>query len=154
MAYTELLSQEVSIPAAGIFPVSESAGTYLTGFVDMAAVLQAEFRLDVGVISSGGTVNFQLMGCATTGGSYVAITGTAITALTQAGGNSGSSATVLITSEKLNALALGYRYVKAQVVVATAAAVLAVSIRGKDQRFDPGSAINDPTVVQQILLFR
>jgi|GEM_PF-1728720 len=152
--YTELLSQAIGIPAAGISPASQAAGTYTTSAVDLGDWPQVEFRLDVGAISTGGTVDFQIVGSATSGSSYTPITGTAITRLTEAGGDSNKTVTVCVTAEKINSLGMGYRFIKGQLVTATAAALAGVSIRGKDQHFGPASLKNDVSVAQQVLFFR
>jgi hypothetical protein len=165
MAYTELLSQEIGIPAAGIFPQSASGATLYTSWVDTAAYPQVEFRLDVGAMTTLASLAFQLMGSNTTTGNGTAIAGTSVTNLVNVSptNNSNNSATILITAEKLNALGLGYRYVKAQVVASGAASLVAVSVREKDHRFGPSgpasgspapAVANDASVVQQINLFR
>lgn len=151
MSITNLISEELAVPAAGLNALSRAAASYSTGAVDMGAVRQALFIVDSGNASTaGGTINFQLYGCATSGGSYTAISGTSITALT---GNS-QYALVSIGAEKLSALALGYRFVEGQLTVSGATTVCAVTVLGSDPRFEPANALNVTAVAQILQFFR
>ena len=78
--------------------------------------------VNAGVIASSGTVDCKVQSSATSGGSYADITGAAITQMTQAGGDSGTSQ--LVDFE----LPAGQPFVKTVLVNATAAAIQGVFI--------------------------
>ena len=103
-------------------PVSKSAGTTTSSAIDLTGFSKASLLVDIGVISSSGTVDCKVQASATSGGSYADITGAAITQATQAGGDSGSQQ--LVDFE----IPVGKPFVKTVLVNATAAAVQGVSI--------------------------
>lgn len=151
--YTELLTEALAIAADGIHSASQSTSEKLTGAVDLAQFPQVLFVVDSGTLGASGTLDFQIKGSATSGGSYTAISGTAITQLVQASNNN-QYALVLVTAEKVNALGLGYRYVKGSLVPGTAASNSAVMVVGSNVRYEPASADNASSVVQTVALWR
>ncbi|MHC5544515.1 hypothetical protein ACYOEI_40310, partial [Singulisphaera rosea] len=70
--YTELLSQSVAIAADGIHSASQSASEKLTSAVDLAAFPQVMFIVDSGTLGASGTLDFQVKGSSTSGGTYTA----------------------------------------------------------------------------------
>lgn len=119
------LSNRIGI-ATALAPVSKSAGTTTSSAIDMTGYSKGSLVVTVGVISSSGTVDCKVQASATSGGSYADITGAAITQMTEAGGDSGS--TVQVDFDIPN----GKPFVKTVLTNATAAAVQGVLII-KDQ---------------------
>ena len=147
MSMTELLTQELAFLAAGLHAASRTATTYETGAVDMATCRQVLFVVDSGNAGTAtGTIDFQLEGCSTSGGSYTLITGTSITQITA----DNKYALVLINQSKLVSLGLNYRYIKGKLTVGSATTVCAVTLFGSDARFEPTSASNTSAVVQTL----
>jgi len=117
------LANRIGINVA-LAPISKSAGTTTSSAIDLTGYSKAALIVSVGVISSSGTLDCKVQSSATSGGSYADITGAAITQMTQAGGDSGS--TVQVDFEIPN----GKPHVKTVLVNATAAAVQGVLIIG------------------------
>jgi hypothetical protein len=61
---------------------------------------------------------------------------------------------VAVTSEKVSALGLGYRYIKGSLVPGTAASQASVIALGACNRFEPARLSDATTVVQTLELFR
>lgn len=151
--YTELLTESLAVAADGIHSASQSTSEKLTGAVDLSIFPQVLFIVDSGTLGASGTLDFQVKGSATSGGSYTAIPNTAITQLVVASNNN-QYALVLVTAEKINSLALGYNFVKGSLVPGTAAANSAVVVLGGLTRFKPASANQASTVEQTVTLWR
>lgn len=110
-------------------PVSKSAGTTTSSAVDMTGFGGGALLVNAGVIGSSGTVDCKITSSATSGGSYTDVTGAAITQMTQAGGDSGTSQLVSFD------MPVGHTHVKTVLVNATAAAIQGVFVlKDKDLR--------------------
>lgn len=110
-------------------PVSKNAGTTTSSAVDMTGFGGGALMVSAGVISSSGTVDCKVQSSATSGGSYTDITGAAITQMTQAGSDSGTSQLVSFD------MPAGHTHVKTVLVNGTAAAIQGVFvIKDKDLR--------------------
>jgi hypothetical protein len=110
-------------------PVSKSAGTTTSSAVDMTGFGGGALMVNAGVIAASGTVDCKVQSSATSGGTYTDITGAAITQMTQAGGDSGTSQLVSFD------MPAGHTHVKTVLVNATAAAIQGVFvIKDKDLR--------------------
>lgn len=149
--YTELLSQALAIAADGIHPASQSTSEKLTAAIDLSVFPQVLFIIDVGVEGTSATVDFQVKGSATSGGTYTAIPGTAITQFVKAS-NDNNYALVCVAAEKVQTL--GYGFIKGSLVPGTAASQASVVAIGALTRFEPASAQNATTVAQVLSLFR
>jgi hypothetical protein len=150
---TELLTESLAIAADGIHSASQAASEHLTGAVDLAVFPQVLFIIDSGTLGASGTLDFQVKASSTAGGTYTAVPGTAIDQLVVASNNN-QYALVLVTAEKINALGLGYRFVKGSLVPGTAAANSAVVVIGALNRFEPTASQDASTVVQTLALWR
>jgi hypothetical protein len=136
-------------------PASQAAGTVTTPnwiYVGNGAD-QFQYELDVGVMSASSTVNASINQATSSGGAgSKAITGKAIAQLTQAGGNSGTISTIDFRGQDLDTNN-GFCYVQLSIVVATAASILAATLRGSG-RFEAVNAaiagINSAAVLQQV----
>jgi hypothetical protein len=110
------------------------------------------FIVDAGTLGASATLDFQVKGSSTSGGTYTAISGTSITQLTQAGSGSSKYALVEIRVEQLAALNLGYNFLKGSLTIGTAASGAAVIVLADVSRFEPASAYNATSVAQKIVL--
>lgn len=146
MAYTENLTQCLAFAADGIHSASQSTSEKLTGAVDMQKFNRVVFLIDSGTLGTSGTLDFQLKGSTTSGGSYTAISNTAITQLVKAS-NDNNYVYVEISQEQ--ALLAGYRYIKGSLVPGTAASNSAVIVLGALARHEPASTRFNPAVVVQ-----
>lgn len=137
-------------------PVSQAAGTVTTPnwiFVgDIADQLQ--YELDVGVMGASATINAQVYQATSSGGAgSKVITGKALTALTQTPtNNSGTVNTIDFKCQDLDTNN-GFCYVQLSIVVATAACLIAATLRGSG-RFEAvnasGASLNSAAVLQQV----
>jgi hypothetical protein len=127
----------------GLVPGSHAAGTYTSGAVNTQLHNRVGVFVNVGTIGSADTVTLSFTACATSGGSYSAVTGlTAMAALNA----DNSQLFVDIPTTKLQDLGVG-PYLKAVITVAGAnSAVYSVEIFGAQERFLPASDYNTGTV--------
>jgi len=154
MDTTQLLTEAIAVAADGIHSASQSTSEKLTGAVSLATFPQVLFVVDTGTLGASGTLDFQVKGATSSGGTYAAIGGTAITQLVKAS-NDYQYAIVLVTAEKVNALGLGYTHVKGSLVPGTAAANSTVIVLGASTRFEPANASNvSGKVAQTLALWR
>lgn len=144
---TELITQALAIAADGIHSASQSASEKLTGAVDLSKFSKVLFIVDSGTLGASGTLDFQVKGSTASGGTYTAISGTAITQLVVASNNN-EYALVSVDSEAV--LALGYNFLKGSLVPGTAAANSAVIVLGAMNRFEPTNNQNATTVTQTV----
>ena len=115
--------------AVALAPVSKTAGTTTSAAVSMLGFGGGALLVNAGVIGTSGTVDCKITTSAATGGTYTDVTGAAITQMTQAGGDSGTSQLVSFD------MPLGHNFVKTVLVNATAAAIQGVFvIQDKDLR--------------------
>lgn len=135
----------------GIHAASQSAAEKLTAAIDLSKYRKVVFIVDSGVLGASGTLDFQVKGATTSGGTYTAITGTAATQLVKAT-DDGKYVTVEVSGEKVADLALGYKWIKGSLLPGTAAAVSNVVALGFLRGYEPASADNAATVAQQIQL--
>lgn len=147
----ELLSQSLAVAADGIHSASQSTSEKLTGAVDLSKFRQVYFIVDSGTLGASGTLDFQVKGATTSGGSYTAITGTAITQLVVASNNN-QYAIVCVRTDQVNALGLGYTYIKGSLLPGTAASNSAVIVLGALGAIEPMSSQNATAVTQTVNL--
>lgn len=125
-------------PLVGVIaPQSLAPGSASTGWVDMSTLGSVLVNLLVGAITTGGAVDAKLEQATDAAGANAKdITGKAITQLTAAGGDSNTQVDLNLRSEELD-INGGFRYARLTVTTATAAALIAASIRGFDARYQP-----------------
>ena len=151
MAYTENLSQSLAVAADGIHAASQSASEKLTGAVDLLKFKRAYFLIDTGTMGSSATLDFTVKASATSGGSYTAVSGSAITQLVKATDDN-KYAIVEVSSEKILAAGSTYRYIKGSLTPGTAACTSAVIVLGSLVNYEPASQYNATTVAQTVAL--
>jgi hypothetical protein len=130
-----------------IAPISQTVAVN-TGLVAIKDFHRLLAVVKVGVIASSGVVNAKVQAAVGSGGSPVDITGAAITALTQAGSDSGKVALINVNLDKL----AGEGYTHAQLVItpSVAAALISGELWGFDPRYAPASD-SDNAVVDEIV---
>ena len=123
----------------GLTPQSQAVGAYTSAAINTALHNRIGVFFNVGTIGSADTATLSFTSCATSGGSYVAVTGlTAMAALSA----DAKQQFVDIPTEKLNAGGFG-PYIKAVVTVAGSnSAVFSVEIFGTCDRYNPASDYN------------
>jgi len=127
-------------------PKSQSAGTALTEAIALGGAHAYTFTIVVGAVGSGGTVDFQIKGATSSGGTYTAIAGTAITQMATAN----KMSRVEISAIAIEQLGLGYTHIKGEIVVGTAACEVCVIAEADKLRSGVG-ADNDSADVVEIV---
>jgi hypothetical protein len=131
-----------------IDPDANAAGTLLTGAIDMSKWGRVAFIVMAGDFGTNGTLDFSVTQATTSGGSYSALSpAKAITQLTDAGTDSNKQVILEVRPEHLTE---GYRYIKGNLVTATATGDSAVIALGFDPRFAPVTS-DDLTTVDEIV---
>lgn len=127
---------ELLAVVATIDPDAATAATYTSDVVDMLNFRRLLVILQVGEMQATSTIDLTIKGDTASGGSFATtITGKAITQLTAAGSDSDKQVLIDVTSEEVRAQ--GYRYVRAALVVGTAASDCALVILGGRTRYRP-----------------
>lgn len=152
--WTEQVTQGMTIAAAGIHTAAQTAATYLTSAVDMVKFRKVVFVIDLGVLGSSATVDFQITAATTSGGAYTAVAGTAITQVLQASSGSSKYAFVEISADFLESTqGYGYRYIKGSLIVGVATSQVAVIVFGACAgSSEPTSGFADASLVQTVVL--
>lgn len=131
----------------GLKPVSQAVGAYTSAAVNVQLHNRLVAILSVGTIGSADSATLSFTQCATSGGSYTALTGlTAMAALTA----DNTQLIVDIPAEKINTLGFG-PYVKGVVTIAGSnSCVFELLLLGTCERYGPASDnnVSSVTVVQ------
>ena len=130
-----------------IDPDANTAATYLTGAIDMAAFESCMAVVFAGDLGTNATIDAKLTQATTSGGTYKDVTGKAITQLTQAGTDDNKQAVINCRADELD-VANGYRYVKLSMTTAVATSDSAAALFGIDARYSPPT---DSTTVDEIV---
>lgn len=112
--------------------ITAGATGVLTGAIDMKDYSKVMAIISSGTLGTSGTLDASWTGCATSGGTYAAVTGKAITQLVKASND--NDIVVLECSEEA-AAAQGFRYLKLKVVAGTANATSAAVVVGVPANF-------------------
>lgn len=123
----------------------------LTAAIDLSKFRKVVFIVDSGTLGSSGTLDFQVTGATTSGGSYTPIPGTAITQLVKAS-NDSNYAVVEISANKIEDLALGYNWIKGSLLAGTANSTSAVIALGFVTHYGPAGDNNATSVAQVLAL--
>jgi len=152
MPYTHNVSQNLAV-VGKIVPASTQTTT-LTDAIDLSKYRRVLFIIQAGALGASATVDFSVKGCATSGGSYVALdaTNAAITQLTKAGTDDNKIVLMEVRAEKVAALNLGYIYIKGELITGTAASLCSVVALGAVANYQPASAGN-LAVVDEIKVY-
>lgn len=134
---------------ASLNPDAYTASSRTTDYVDTEYFHQLSAVVQAGVLGGTGTLNAKLLqATSSTGANAVTIVGKAITALTQAGTDSGKQAIINLKTDELN-VAGGYKWVGLR-VVNVVTSDFGAAIYGFNPRFGPASA-NDLGSVDEIV---
>jgi len=119
---------------ASVAPVSATVATG-TPWVRITGYEQLEAVLNVGVIATNGTVDCKVQQATDSSGTGAKdVTGKAVTQLTQAGGDSGKRCIINVAQQDFD-VNNGFVYARVLTTPATAAALIAVELRGFNARF-------------------
>jgi hypothetical protein len=141
MSYTERFS-EVHYPLVSEFPDSMAANTYTSARVSLAKYHRAVLVLSVGDMAAGAKLDVALyQATAASGGSTKAITGKAITQLTQASGDGNDVFCIELQTEELDVTG-GYEHVYVVAVVDTDAVEYGWTLFGIQPRYAPVATTN------------
>jgi hypothetical protein len=121
---------------ATIDPDANAAGTLTTDEIDMSKYQAVAFVVMAGALGTSATLDFSVKGGASSnaGSHATAVTGKAITQLTQAGSDDDKQVIVEVTGEEVGAQ--GLRYIEGSLVTATATSDSGVLVLGKP-KFGP-----------------
>lgn len=148
MSYTQRLSERIAV-IGQISAQSSAAGTLSTAAIDTKLFNRVLFIVQVGAMTTNGTLDFSVKGDTASGGSYATtITGKSITQLTEAGTDANKIVLVEVTADEV--AAQGLRYLRGDAVTATAACLKSVIVLGANPRYHPASD-NDLAAVDEIV---
>ncbi len=145
MDYNRNLSESLAV-VGKIDPSSQAAGELLSGAINMLTHRRIFAIISVGAFGASATVDATFKASSTSGGTYAAVTGTAITQALAGGGNN-IVLEIELKAETLAQLGVG-PFVKLSVTVGTAATLTSAVVLGACGRFEPESD-NDLTAVKQ-----
>lgn len=109
-----LMSERLAVVSV-IDPADRASGTTLGDAIDMKYHDQVMFIVMVGNIQKPNTIDFKVTESTASGGTYVPISGKAITQLTQAGTDHNKQAIINVSASELST---GYRFLKGRLYVA------------------------------------
>lgn len=143
----EKLSEKLAV-VSKLNPISQSAATVTSDYVDMAKIKKVIFILQTGVMGASATVDMAIKGDTASGGSYTTtITGKSITQLVKAS-NDNNIAIVEVSAAEV--AAQGYRYIRASVTVGTAACLISLVALAGNLAYSSASE-NDLAAVVEIV---
>lgn len=125
--------------------ITAGATGVLTGAIDMKDFSKLIAVISSGTLGASGTLDAKFVGSTTSGGTYAAISGRAITQLVKA---SNDNDIVILQLDEQEVAAAGYRYVKLNVVAGTANATSAAVVLGLPANYGVASALNNADVVE------
>jgi len=139
MTYHPRLSQELAVVAC-IDPDAYTTGTENSDIIDMRYHRRVMFIVQAGTLGSTATVNFAVYGdSAAAMSGEVALTGKAITQLTEAGTDSDKQAIVEVTAEEVASQIVGGRYIRGKLIVLLATSDAGVIALADHSRYAPAS---------------
>ena len=146
MSYTQRVSEDFA-PLVSYNADSLGAGTTTSAYVDMETYHRGWLVLNVGEMQAGATLDVSLRQATDNAGAGVkAITGKAITQLTQAGGDGDDLLCIELQTEELDVDG-GFNFVTVTVTVAVDNVELAWTYFGTQSRFKPVPVTNWTEVV-------
>ncbi len=150
-SFTEQMTQSISVAAASVPPSNNSFSDtvpVIVGPIDMMKFRRVMGHIIVGVVGSGGTVKGYFQSSATSGGSFVNVTGGAVTGILNA---ANTEATIEMRSDQLTA---GTRWVQLAVLNGTANCFIAASIYGSCSNYSPAQQYDYNTNAAGLVLNR
>jgi hypothetical protein len=124
-----------------IDPDANTTGDITGDIIDMSKHARVMFIVMAGDLGSSATLDYTVYGSASSNmASPGALTGKAITQLTQAGTDSNKQATVEVTAEEVKAQ--GYRYIRGTLTIAVATSDAGVVGLADHSRYFPASELD------------
>lgn len=149
--WTENVTQAMTIAADGIHSASQSASEKLTSAADITKFRKVVFLIDSGTLGASGTLDFVVKWSATSGGTYAAVTGTAVTQMVVATDNN-KYVQVEVAADKLATFAPTAKFVKGSLTPGTAASNSNVTVLGFLSGHEPTSNKADAALKQTVVL--
>jgi len=145
--YNRGLREQLSVVSC-IDPDAYTAATYTGDVIDMQDFRRVIFILQAGDLGSSATLDYRVEGSAVVGLTSSGTVGTAATQLTQAGTDSNKQVVIEVTAEQV--AALGYRYIRDEMIVGTATSDCGSIALGQLAHYSPASEY-DLASVDEIL---
>ena len=145
--YNRGLREQLSVVSC-IDPDAYTAATYNGDVIDMQDFRRVIFILQAGDLGSSATLDYRVEGSAVVGMTSSGTVGTAATQLTQAGTDSNKQVVIEVTAEQV--AALGYRYIRDEMIVGTATSDCGSIALGQSAHYSPASEY-DLASVDEIL---
>lgn len=140
------ISEKIAILAA-LDPVSQAAGTVVTGWVSVANFLSIMALIQTGVLGASATVDAKLRQAKDSSGTAAKdITGKSITQIVKASGDS-KQAIIECRAEDLDGEG-GFTYVALSLTVGVAASMVGAALIGGNARYMPAPDFDAASVVQ------
>lgn len=144
--YTERFT-EVHYPLDADYADSFAIGTHTSAYVSLQNYHRAVFVINCGDIAAGGFLDARVLQATTTAGAGAkAISGKAITRLTQAGGDGDDIVAIELQTEELDVTGL-FDCVALEMTVGSAAIEFSYIIYGLEPRYPPTGTTNWQEVV-------
>jgi hypothetical protein len=147
MASKSRLTERLAVIGT-VDPDANTAATYNTDEINMKNFTRVIFIVMAGALGTSATVDFSVSGGASSnaGSHATAVTGKAITQLTEAGGDSDKQAIVEVTAEEC--AAQGLQYIEGALVVATATSDCAVIVLGEPAHYSNAPDVDLASVAE------
>ena len=141
MTYDFLKASDLATIVAKLDPVSQGAATVTTGWVRASDWYRLLAVLSVGAMTATGTIDAKLQQATDGSGTGAKdVTGSAITQLTQASGDSNKIVAINLDVSKLD-IANDFDYVRLSITVAVAASLISAVLYGLSARYGVQSHI-------------
>ena len=146
-----MLNEKISeavVQLANIAPVSQAAGSAVSGWISVKNLLSLMAIVNVGVFGASATVDANIQQATSSAGAGAkVITGKSITQMLAAGGNN-KQALINMRPQDLDTNN-GYAFVQLTITVGVAATLVSAELVGAP-RFQPADALNQVAVTQII----
>lgn len=147
--WTELLTQSLTVAAAGIRSQSLAPGAALTSAVDLKRFRKVLFLVDIGTLGASATVDFKVQAAKTSGGTYSDVTNVKINQVT----TNNHTELIEVSADHLqNLMGNGYEFLKGVCTVGTAASQVSVTVLGAIGDHEPTSNNADASLDQTVVL--
>lgn len=148
MAMKTLLPSQRMALVGVIDPDLNTAGTVTTGWINLGDWSSILAVVAAGTLGSSATLDAKLQQATDASGTGAKdVTGSAITQMTQAGGDSDKQALIQMFQEDLD-LANGFTHVRLSMTVATASSDSGALVFGLDPRYGPASDSDAASVAE------
>lgn len=145
--FPNALGSELIAQLGFIAPISQSAGTVTTGWVDVSKAQRLLALIETGVLGASATVDAKLQQATDSSGTSAKdITGKAITQIVKASGDN-KAALINLNADELDVNG-GFSFARLSITVGTAASLVGGRLLGLATKNGPASGVNDASVVQ------